>query len=212
MSSRSPHRPNASVISSAKHSHSDVDRRRTPAAVLSEIRRAALYAKHATFGKMPRRRCLARGKMRIHKKPRDSEIEACRPWLDAELEVVEPKILVCPGASVAQSLLGKDFRVIRLRGQVVDSHLAPPVVVTVHPSSIFACSRRGIARGTAKGLCSDLKFVTKLAKAIKRSRTRLIAISTSQHLVFGVRSAEPLQRAQWLRLFSGDPQESVTFQ
>src|SRR3954470_8240342 len=66
-----------------------------------------------------------RGKRRIHKKPRHSEIEACRPWLDAELKVVQPQVLVCLGASAAQGLLGKDFRVTRDRGTLIRSDLAP---------------------------------------------------------------------------------------
>ena len=67
-----------------------------------------------------------RGKRRIHKKPRISEIQACRPWLDAELKVVRPEILVCLGATAAQSLLGKDFSVTLQRGQWVRSSLATP--------------------------------------------------------------------------------------
>src|SRR3954453_21369067 len=69
-----------------------------------------------------------RGKRRIHKKPRHSEIEACRPWLDAELKVVQPRVVVCLGASAAQGLLGKDFRVTRDRGKLIPSGLAPYVM------------------------------------------------------------------------------------
>jgi DNA polymerase len=79
----------------------------------------------------------ARGKRRIHKKPNASEIMACRPWLDAEIEVVRPRALVCLGATAAQALLGKDFRVSRSRGEPVESELAPLVMATVHPSSIL---------------------------------------------------------------------------
>jgi uracil-DNA glycosylase len=71
-----------------------------------------------------------RGKRRIHKKPRDSEIQACRPWIDAELAAVKPQVLVCLGATAAQALLGKEFRITRRRGQTVDSSLAPHVVGT----------------------------------------------------------------------------------
>src|SRR5215475_15969277 len=78
-----------------------------------------------------------RGKRRIHKKPRYSEIHACRPWLDAELRVVRPEVLVCLGATAAQSLLGRDFSVSRQRGQFIESSLAPIVTATVHPSSIL---------------------------------------------------------------------------
>jgi uracil-DNA glycosylase family protein len=78
-----------------------------------------------------------RGKRRIHQKPNWSEIAACRPWLEAELEVVEPRVLVCLGATAAQALLGRDFRVSRQRGVPVDSDLAEHVLATVHPSSIL---------------------------------------------------------------------------
>ena len=79
----------------------------------------------------------ARGKRRIHQKPNWSEIAACRPWLEAELEVTEPRVLVCLGATAAQALLGRDFRVSRQRGELVESDLAENVIATVHPSSIL---------------------------------------------------------------------------
>ena len=78
-----------------------------------------------------------RGKKRIHQKPNAVEIAACRPWLDAELAVVKPEVLVCLGATAAQALLGKAFRVTRSRGVPVASPLAPRVFATVHPSSIL---------------------------------------------------------------------------
>jgi DNA polymerase len=83
-----------------------------------------------------------RGKRRIHQKPNWSEIAACRPWLDAELDVVQPRVLVCLGATAAQALLGRDFRVSRQRGAPVDSDLAEQVVATVHPSSILRADER----------------------------------------------------------------------
>ena len=79
----------------------------------------------------------ARGKRRIHAKPNWSEIAACRPWLDAELGVVRPEVLVCLGATAAQALLGRSFRVTRERGTLVESALAPYTTATVHPSSIL---------------------------------------------------------------------------
>jgi len=78
-----------------------------------------------------------RGKRRIHKKPNSTEIEACRPWLEAEIETVRPKILVCLGATAAQALFGKNFRVSKQRGQPIPSPLAELVMATVHPSSIL---------------------------------------------------------------------------
>ena len=79
----------------------------------------------------------ARGKRRLHQKPNWSEIAACRPWLDAELAVVEPRVLVCLGATAAQALLGRQFRVTRERGRPVESDLAQHVIATIHPSSIL---------------------------------------------------------------------------
>ena len=79
----------------------------------------------------------ARGKRRIHQRPDAAEIRACRPWLEAELEVVKPEALVCLGAVAAQALLGRDFRVTRQRGKPVDSPLAPLVTATIHPSAIL---------------------------------------------------------------------------
>src|SRR4029453_14895056 len=79
----------------------------------------------------------ARGKRRIHAKPAWSEIAACRPWLDAELAIVEPEVLVCLGATAAQALLGRSFRVTRERGGPGESEPAPPVLATIHPSAIL---------------------------------------------------------------------------
>jgi DNA polymerase len=79
----------------------------------------------------------ARGKRRIHKKPNMAEITACRPWLEAELDVVRPRALVCLGATAAQALLGRDFKVSQQRGELVDSELAALVTATIHPSSIL---------------------------------------------------------------------------
>jgi uracil-DNA glycosylase len=78
-----------------------------------------------------------RGKRRIHQKPNWGEIAACRPWLDAELAVVAPRVLVCLGATAAQALLGRDVRVTRDRGRPLESELAPLALATVHPSSIL---------------------------------------------------------------------------
>jgi DNA polymerase len=84
----------------------------------------------------------ARGKRRIHQKPSWNEIAACRPWLDAELALLQPRVLVCLGSTAAQALLGKQFRVTRQRGELVESPLAPSVLATVHPSSILRADDR----------------------------------------------------------------------
>jgi uracil-DNA glycosylase len=78
-----------------------------------------------------------RGKRRIHKKPNSREIAACRPWLEAELRLVKPKLLVCLGATAAQAIFGPSFRVTRERGKVLSSKFAPRVLATVHPSSLL---------------------------------------------------------------------------
>jgi len=103
-----------------------------------------------------------RGKRRIHKKPRASEIQACRPWLDAEIRLVKPQILVCLGATAAQTLLGKTFSVTRQRGQVVKSALAPNVIATVHPSSILRARDENERRSQMHEFVADLKKVADL--------------------------------------------------
>ena len=79
----------------------------------------------------------ARGKRRIHAKPTWSEAMACRPWLEAEIAVVRPRVIVCLGAVAAQSLLGKQFRVTKQRGEWIESDLAELVTATIHPSAIL---------------------------------------------------------------------------
>ncbi|HZC29319.1 MAG TPA: UdgX family uracil-DNA binding protein [Gaiellaceae bacterium] len=79
----------------------------------------------------------ARGKRRIHQKPNWAEMTACRPWLEAELTVVRPRVLVLLGATAAQTLLGRQFRVTQFRGRLIESELAEHVTATVHPSSIL---------------------------------------------------------------------------
>ena len=119
-----------------------------------------------------------RGKRRIHKKPRYSEIQACRPWLDAELRTVQPRVLVCLGASAAQALLGRDFRVSKDRGKPVDSPLAPSVIATVHPSSILRAQDEESRRTQMSAFVEDLRRVLQMARKVKsisknskRSRT-----------------------------------------
>jgi uracil-DNA glycosylase family protein len=78
-----------------------------------------------------------RGKRRIHQKPNSREIAACRPWLEAELRLVQPRLVVCLGATAAQTIFGPAFRVTRERGKLLSSTFAPKVVATVHPSSLL---------------------------------------------------------------------------
>jgi uracil-DNA glycosylase len=105
-----------------------------------------------------------RGKRRIHKKPRHSEIEACRPWLDAELNAVRPKVLVCLGASAAQALLGKEFRVSRDRGKLIPSSLAPNVLATVHPSSILRARDDEARHAEMQAFIADLRQIVRIIR------------------------------------------------
>ncbi len=109
-----------------------------------------------------------RGKRRIHKKPRYSEIHACRPWLDAELNAVKPQVLVCLGATAAQSLLGRDFSVTRQRGQLIQSELAPNVLATVHPSSILRAPDHDSRQLLMKEFVRDLIRVADTLKGKRR--------------------------------------------
>jgi uracil-DNA glycosylase family protein len=111
----------------------------------------------------------SRGKRRIHKKPRASEINACRPWLDAELAQVRPRVLVCLGATAAQSLLGRDFSVSRERGQFVKSALAPHVMATVHPSSILRSPDSDTRKAEMLLFIKDLKQVVPLLREFQRA-------------------------------------------
>ena len=102
---------------------------------------------------------VARGKRRIHQKPAWSEIAACRPWLDGELEAVRPRVVVCLGATAAQSLLGKQFRVTKERGEWVESELAEFVTATIHPSAILRQRDDESRHREMEAFVEDLKLV-----------------------------------------------------
>jgi DNA polymerase len=103
----------------------------------------------------------ARGKRRIHQKPSSAEVAACRPWLESEISVVRPRVLVLLGATAAQSLLGRAFRVTQSRGTLVESDLAAAVTATIHPSAILrgAPERR---EAELAAFVDDLRFVASL--------------------------------------------------
>lgn len=103
-----------------------------------------------------------RGKRRIHKKPNAVEIAACRRWLDAEIAALQPKVIVCLGATAAQALLGRDFRVTQHRGEFIKSALAPYVMATVHPSSILRAPDEEIRHQEMKRFIEDLKKISPL--------------------------------------------------
>jgi DNA polymerase len=100
-----------------------------------------------------------RGKRRIHKKPNAAEINACRPWLDTEIQLVKPRILVCLGATAAQALLGRSFKVTAHRGEFVASTIAPLVMATVHPSSLLRAPDEETRHRETKRFVDDLKKV-----------------------------------------------------
>jgi uracil-DNA glycosylase family protein len=97
------------------------------------------------------------GKRRIHKKPYAREIAACRPWLEAEITLVKPKVIVCLGATAAQALLGPQFKVSKQRGRFIESALAPYIVATVHPSSILRAPDDETRRAEKRKFIDDLK-------------------------------------------------------
>jgi DNA polymerase len=100
-----------------------------------------------------------RGKRRIHRRPSAEQMAACRPWLEAELAVVKPRVLVALGATASQALLGSTFRVSRQRGQIVPSDLAPVALATVHPSSILRAPDEEARRLERKRFVEDLRVV-----------------------------------------------------
>ena len=100
-----------------------------------------------------------RGKRRLHKKPNSLEISACRPWLDAEIKVVKPQVVVLLGATAAQGIMGNQFRVTQQRGQWVQSNIAPLVLATVHPSSILRAPDDDSRHEEMRKFVADLKIV-----------------------------------------------------
>jgi uracil-DNA glycosylase len=100
-----------------------------------------------------------RGKRRLHQRPSSEEIGACRPWLDSELAVVRPEVVVCLGATAATSLLGSKVRVTRDRGRFVETEFAPAVTVTAHPSSILRIPEDDERAEARAALAADLRRV-----------------------------------------------------
>jgi len=104
-----------------------------------------------------------RGKRRIHQKPNSREIAACRPWLEAELRIVKPNLVVAMGATAAQAILGPGFRVTRERGRVLSSKLAPRVLATVHPSSLLRQTDAESRKREYKHFVADLRAALRAA-------------------------------------------------
>ncbi len=110
-----------------------------------------------------------RGKRRIHKKPNAIEITACRPWLEAEIEAVRPQVIVCLGATAAQALLGKSFKVTQHRGEMIASKLTPYITATVHPSSILRAPDDASRHAEYARFAEDMK---KIAAVLRRTGRR----------------------------------------
>jgi DNA polymerase len=108
-----------------------------------------------------------RGKRRIHKKPNSQEIAACRSWLDLEIKLVKPEVVVCLGATAAQALLGRAFRVTQQRGKLLPFETAPQALATVHPSSVLRAPDDASRHREYKLFVNDLRVV---AKALMRQK------------------------------------------
>ena len=100
-----------------------------------------------------------RGKRRLHLRPDREEVAACLPWFEAEIAAVQPRVIVCLGATAAQALLGSGFRVTRERGQLLASTLGPPIMATVHPSSILRAADEPSRRLAMDHFIADLRLI-----------------------------------------------------
>ncbi len=110
-----------------------------------------------------------RGKRRLHKKPSGIEIRACRPWLEAEINLIQPQIIVCLGATAAQSIFGASYRLTKERGQFVRNSWAPHVTSTVHPSAILRAPDEARRHLEYERFVADLKKVHRLWKGLPKS-------------------------------------------
>jgi uracil-DNA glycosylase family protein len=128
----------------------------------ADINRASVYI----TGAVKHFKWEARGKVRIHQKPNGKEIAACRPWLDAQIIAIRPKVIVLMGATAAQALLGKDFRVTQHHGEFFDASTPHPhaVTATVHPSSILRAPDENARRQQMKRFVEDLRLVAERLK------------------------------------------------
>jgi uracil-DNA glycosylase len=110
-----------------------------------------------------------RGKFRLHKRPPAIALKACRPWLESELDVLEPEVVVLLGATAAQAILGSAFRVTKDRGKVIPHEIAPALIATLHPSAILRAPDEAAREASFQMLVADLKLAAKRAKGVTRS-------------------------------------------
>jgi DNA polymerase len=106
-----------------------------------------------------------RGKRRIHKKPNARQMAACKPWLEAEINLLRPKVIVLLGATAAQQLMGAGFSVMKERGHLIQSKLAPSVIATVHPSSILRAPDDAAREQAMQDFVEDLRKIAPLLEA-----------------------------------------------
>jgi len=104
-----------------------------------------------------------RGKRRLHAKPNAAQVRACRPWLEAEIEAVRPRLIVLLGATAAQSVMGPAFRVSKSRGELLASPLGVPILATVHPSSILRAADQQSGEVAMSSFVADLKVAAQHA-------------------------------------------------
>jgi uracil-DNA glycosylase len=113
---------------------------------------------------------IPRGKRRLHQKPNAMEVSACRPWLEAELALVKPKLLVCLGATAAYSVFGKAMKIERNRGKLLETPFGIPAVITMHPSAILRVPDRIARHKSFNALVHDLTEASKMAAGVRRAR------------------------------------------
>ena len=122
----------------------------------AEIDRRRVYVTNA----VKHFKWVLQGSRRLHQKPRKSEVDACRPWIVQEIEIIEPEALVCLGATAAQAILGPQFRLTQHRGEFVKSRLGKPVLATVHPSAILRMPDHDARERERLALVEDLRRLT----------------------------------------------------
>jgi uracil-DNA glycosylase family protein len=110
-----------------------------------------------------------RGKRRLHQKPAIRQVMACRPWLEAELEVVRPRIVVCMGATAAQSVLGKPVLITKARGQFIESDSGPVTFITIHPSAIYRRRENDEQEKEYRRFAEELKLVSRKLRSLTRN-------------------------------------------
>jgi DNA polymerase len=129
----------------------------------ARLARAQVYVTNA----VKHFRWIWRGKRRLHQKPAIRHVTACRPWLEAELEVLQPKLVVCIGATAAQSVLGKAFPILKARGKFLNAYSGLTAFITIHPSAIYRHASKEEQNKEYRQFVSDLKLVQRKLVRLK---------------------------------------------